>query len=181
MRRYLIAVVLALPSLALSQAVPFSQKAPVGSFTASASYIYGETQNGGTNYNLVGWTATPEVNLVKHFGLQADFASYYERGIYPGQSRLIMAAGPRYNLTPRSRISPYIFGEGGEIRMTFQKTLFRDWEPAVKGGIGMDYRLSRGIALTLVPGEYIGHENLNGGPWSHDYGARAGITFNLFH
>jgi hypothetical protein len=181
MKRYfLLAVVLALPSFAFSQAIPFEQKGPVGSFTASASYIYGEAQSG-NDYNLIGWTATPELNLVKHFGLQADFSSYYMQSVYPGQSRLIMTAGPRYNLKPRSRISPYIFGEGGETRLSFQRTLFIDWEPTARAGIGLDYRVSRGIALTLIPGEFIGHENLNGAAWSEDYGARAGITFNLFH
>jgi hypothetical protein len=180
MRRYLITVLLALPSLAFSQSIPFTQKGPVGSFTASASYIYGEAQSGNA-YNLIGWTATPEVNLVNHFGMQADFSSYYEQDIYPGSSRFLLSAGPRYNLTPRSRISPYVFGEGGEMRLTFQRTLFRDWEPMARAGVGLDYRVSRDVALTLIPGEYIGHANLNGAPWSQDYGARAGITFNLFH
>jgi hypothetical protein len=180
MRRYLIAVVLALPSIAFSQAIPFDQKGPVGSFTASASYIYGEAQSG-TDYNLIGWTATPEVNLARHLGMQADFASYYMQSVYPGQTRLLMAAGPRYTLAARSRVSPYVFAEGGETRLTFQRTLFRDWEPTVKAGVGIDYRVSRGIALTLVPGEYIAHTNLNGAPWSQDFGARAGVTFNLFH
>jgi hypothetical protein len=180
MKRLLIAALLTLPSLAHAQAIAFEQRGPAASFTASASYIYGEAQSGNA-FNLIGWSASPEIDLVRHFGLQADFSNYYEQGIYPGSNRFILTAGPRYILKPVSRISPYVYGEGGETRLTFQKTLFRDWEPTARAGIGLDYRLSRGIALTLIPGEYIGHTNLNGGPWTHDYGARAGITFNLFH
>ncbi len=180
MKSFLIAAVLALPSLAFSQAIPFDQKGPVGSFTASASYIYGENENGNV-HTLIGWTATPEVNLTRHVGMQADFSSYYMQNVYPGQSRFLIVAGPRYNFATRSRISPYIFAEGGEMRLTFQRTLFRDWEPMGKGGLGLDFRLSRGIALTLIPGEYMAHTNLNGAPWSQDFSTRGGITFNLFH
>jgi hypothetical protein len=179
MKRCLIAVLLALPPLAFSQAIPFTQKGPVGSLSATGSYIYGEAQSG-TSYSLAGWTATPEVNFTSHIGMQADFSSYYMRNIYPGQSRFLMVAGPRYNFASRSRISPYVFAEGGEMRLTFQRTLFVDWEPMAKAGIGFDYRLSRGIAITLVPGEYLAHMNLNGAPLSQDFGGRAGITFNLY-
>jgi hypothetical protein len=178
MKGCLITLFLVLPSLAYSQAIPFEQRGPVASITESASYIYGESQNG-HNYSLWGWSAVPEVQLAGHIGLQADFASYYMRSIYPGQSRLLMAAGPRYTFAPRSRVTPFVFAEGGEMRLSAQRTLATDWNTVVKGGIGLEYRVSRSVALTLVPGEYLGHQ-LDSGSWDQDFTTRGGITFNLF-
>jgi hypothetical protein len=178
MNRLLIAVVLALPSLAYSQAVPFDQRGPIASLTTSASYIYGEPQVG-QNKNLWGWSAVPEVKLARHFGVQAEFASYYMGSIYPGQSRLLIAAGPRYDFKPVSKVTPFIFGEGGEMRLTFQRSLYRDWDPVAKAGVGLEYRLSRGIALTLVPGEFLAHFQ-DDGARTYSFTSRAGITFNLY-
>jgi hypothetical protein len=65
------------------------------------------------------------------------------------------------------------------MRLTFQRTLYRDWDPIAIAGVGFEYRVSRSFALTLVPGEYLAH-NLDAGPWNQDFTARAGLTFNLF-
>ena len=178
MKVLLSALLLVLPLRAVSQAVPFEQRGPIASLTASAAYIYGEPQIG-HNHSLWGWSAMPEVKLTRHFGMQAEFSSYYMRSIYPAQSRFLIAAGPRYTFAPVSKITPFVFAEGGEMRLTFQRSLYRDWDPVAKGGIGFEYRLSRGIAITLIPAEYLAH-NLDAGPWDHDFSSRGGITFNLY-
>ena len=177
MKRYLIAALFALPSVMFSQAIPFEQRGPIASLTASASYINGEPQNG-VNHTLWGWAVSPEIHLTRQFGMQADFASYYMSSIYPGQSRLLMAAGPKYNFVARHNLTPFVFGEGGEMRLTFQKSLYRDWDPVAIAGVGVQYRISRSLAVTVAP-EYIGHDQDNG-QWAHDFTTRAGITFNLF-
>jgi hypothetical protein len=178
MNRLLIAVVLALPSLAYSQAVPFDQKGPIASLTTSASYIYGEPQVG-QNHNLWGWSVVPEAKLTRHFGVQAEFASYYMGSIYPGQSRFLVAAGPRYDVRPVARVTPFIFAEGGEMRLTFQRSLYRDWDTVAKAGFGFEKRISRGTALTVVPGEFLAHIQ-DDGARTYSFNARAGITFNLY-
>ncbi|HEY4379739.1 MAG TPA: hypothetical protein VGN01_05295 [Acidobacteriaceae bacterium] len=178
MKVFWTALLLAVPSVSLCQAIPFEQKGPIASLTASGSYIDGEPQ-GGHRHSLWGWSAVPEIKLTRHFGMQAEFASYYMRSIYPGQNRFLMAAGPRYDFSPVSRITPFIFAEGGEMRLTFKNTLYRDWDPIVKGGVGFEYRLSRSIAITVVPAEYLAH-NEDFGAWDKDFTARGGITFNLY-
>lgn len=166
----MVALLLALPIAAHAE-----DQAPVGSLTESYVYAYDYTQS----YSMMGWGVVPEANLVKHFGLQGDFESLYVRNVYPGQSRLIMAAGPRYTFAPRSRVTPFVFAEGGEMRLATQYSRAVDWNPVAKGGIGLEYKVSHSFALTVIPGEYLGQYQDNG-TWSNSFTARAGFTFNLF-
>jgi hypothetical protein len=47
-----------------------------------------------------------------------------------------------------------------------------------KGGFGLDYRITPGFGLTLVPGEYMAtYQDTN--TWNSSFEARVGITFNL--
>lgn len=154
-----------------------SNPTPKGSVTESFVYVFNDAQDG-HNRSLMGWSVVPEVNLAKHFGFQADFVSLYVRSIYPGQTRFIVAAGPKYTFAPRSRFTPFIFAEGGEMRLSSKGTLAKDWNPIVKGGFGFEHRISNRFAMTLVPGEYLGQYQ-DDGSWNHSFTARAGITFNL--
>ena len=153
------------------------RRAPFGSLTESFVYI-DSPHLYGADRGLMGWSVVPEVNLVHHVGLQADFASLYMRSIYPGQSRFLAAAGPRFNLTPRSKVTPFLFAEGGEIRLEAQRSHYVDWDPVVKAGFGFDYKITPRFGLTLVPGEYLG-EYLDAGSWLHSYTTRVGLTFLL--
>lgn len=153
---------------------------PVASFAATGTYVF---TDGYLNHNrsLWGFTATPEVNFGKYLGLQADFTQLYMSGIYPGRNRLILAAGPRINFAPRSKFTPFIFLEGGEVRLT-QQNLYNisDWNPVAKAGFGFDHKLKHGFGFQLIPGEYIGQYQ-DDGTWLHSFSARAGFSFNLFH
>ena len=173
--RYILAIFLLAPSVLRADGI--STPAPVGSLTTSYVYVFNDAQNG-HNRSLMGWSVVPEVNLVKHFGLEGDFASLYVRSVYPGQTRFIAAAGPRYTFAPRSKVTPFIFAEGGEMRLSSQRSLAKDWNPVAKGGFGLEYRVSRGFAMTLVPGEYLGQYQDNG-EWNHSFTSRVGLTFNL--
>jgi hypothetical protein len=157
---------------------PTVHDAPVGAFTGSFVYQYSPNADG-ANRSLMGWSAVPEINLTKHIGLQAEFAGLYMRGVYPGQSRLMIAAGPRITLLPHSRLSPFLFGEAGEIRSTNQANDVSDWDPVAAGGFGFGYKLTRGLSLQLVPGEYVGQLQYDGS-WSHSFTSSVGITFNLY-
>jgi hypothetical protein len=178
MKRFLLAVLLAVPSLSYSQAIPFEQRGPLISFTADAVNIshYGQS---GHNRTLWGWSATPEVNLTSRFGMQADLANSYMRSVYPGQNRLFIAGGPRYNFRPIFRLVPFLFAEGGEIKLTAQRSSVRDWIPLATVALGFEYRVSLRFAFTLVPGEYLGQKE-DDGTWTHTFAARAGLTFNFY-
>jgi hypothetical protein len=157
---------------------PSVHDAPVGSFTASYVYQY-EPDLSGANRSLMGWSAVPEVNFTKYLGFQAEFTGLYVRGIYPGQDRLMMAAGPRFTFAPHSKLTPFVFAEGGEVRVTTKANDIADWNPVASGGIGVNYKLSRGVAFQLIPGQYVGQLEGNG-DWNHSFMAKAGITFNLY-
>jgi hypothetical protein len=163
---------LSLPGVALAQSRP----APVGSLSANYVYMY-NTDQFGHNRSLMGWSAVPEVNVLKHIGIQGDFGELYMMGITPNQSRLVMAAGPRFTFAPRSRFTPFVYGEAGEMRFNthFGQTY---WLPIAKGGIGLEHRVSDSFAVTLVPGEYFGTYQ-DDGSWNNSFEARVGFTFNL--
>lgn len=157
---------------------PSVHDAPVASFTASYVYQYAPDYVG-ADRSLMGWSATPEVNFTKYLGLQAEFTSLYMRSVYPGQNRLMMAAGPRFTFAPHSKFTPFVFAEGGEIRATRQLSDVSDWNPVATGGIGVNYKISRGIAFQLIPGEYVGQIQ-DDGSWNHSFMTKAGVTFNLY-
>jgi hypothetical protein len=157
---------------------PSVHDAPVGSFTASYVYQFAPHLLG-ADRSLMGWSATPEVNFTKYLGLQAEFTSLYMRSVYPGQSRLLMAAGPRFNFAPHSKLRPFAFLEGGEVRSTTKANDISDWNPVATGGIGFDYKISRGVSFQLIPGEYVGQLQ-DDNSWNHSFMSKAGITFNLY-
>jgi len=153
---------------------------PVATFTASYVYRYAPDLFG-ADRSQMGWSAVPQVNFTKYVGLQADFTSLYTRSIYPGTSQLMIAAGPRFTFAPRSRFTPFVFMEGGQIRTTRQLSHGSDWNTVAAGGFGMDFKVgkAKGLAFQLVPGEYVG-QYMDDGSWNHSFMAKAGITFNLF-
>ena len=153
---------------------------PIATFTASYVYRFAPDLFG-ANRSQMGWSAVPNVNFTKYVGLQADFTSLYTRAIYPGANQLMIAAGPRFTFAPRSRFTPFVFMEGGQIRTTRQSSHNSDWNPVAVGGFGMDFKAGKGkgVAFQLVPGEYVG-QYMDDGSWNHSFMAKAGITFNLF-
>ena len=151
---------------------------PVGSFTENYVYVY-EPGQYGANRSAMGWSVMPSLTPVHGFGLQADFESLYVRSIYPGVSQVIMAAGPRYTMAPRSRFTPFIFGEAGEMRIETQRRRNVDWEPVAKAGFGFQSRLTQHFGVTLVPGEWLGERYDYNGSWNQNFTSRVGITFYL--
>jgi hypothetical protein len=150
---------------------------PIGSFTES--FVYVESPHDlGADRSLFGFSVVPSYTPAHGLGLQADFESLSMRSILVEQNRLLMAAGPRFNLAPRSRFTPFVYAEGGEMRLAAGGVNYVDWNPVAKGGLGFQSKLSRTFAITLVPGEYLGQYQDNG-TWLHSFSARAGITFLL--
>jgi hypothetical protein len=183
MKNILIAFLLALPPLAYAQAIPFEQRGPIISVTGSAAYMFGQSFTG-HDRSLWGWSVAPEWNLTPRVGLVFECAGFSMESITPGQNRLFCAAGPKYNfatrLTSRYRVVPFIFGEGGEMRLTTQGSIYRDWDPIGVVGVGFKRRLTTHIDITVVPGEYL-LEAEDDGLWSHNFAARAGFSYNFYH
>jgi hypothetical protein len=151
--------------------------APRGSLTASYVYVYNDAQNG-PNRSFMGWALVPELNVVSHLGIQGDFESLYGKAVYPGISRFLIASGPVYYLAPRSKITPFVFAEGGEMRLTSKAVSYSDWNPIVKGGFGVNYKVSHDFSFQLIPGEYLGQYQ-DDHEWNHSFTARAGFTLNF--
>jgi hypothetical protein len=173
-----VAALLFLPSVVHSQAIPFYQHGPIASLTASASYIDGEPTYG-HNHSFWGWSASPQFNFTRHISMAAEVDNSYESSITPGERRLFLTAGPKYTFDPIHRVRPFVFAEGGEVRLTFTRSTYRDWDPVAETGAGFEYYLPRGLSFTVVPVEWIAH-NLDAGGWENDFSARAGFTINFF-
>jgi hypothetical protein len=188
MLKICLAALLALPMMSYAQAIP-QVPAPVGSLTGYMVYFddtaqaypfhVGVPRNQGIHdRSLFGWSAVPEVNLFKRLGLQGDLGTLYTRSVYPGQTRTIFAAGPKVTFAPHSRVTPFVYAEGGEMRFSAQYNPVKTWMPVAKAGIGFDYRITPGFGLTLVPGEYMAtYQDTN--TWNSSFEAKVGVTFNL--
>jgi hypothetical protein len=154
-------------------------EAPVASVAMHYNYQFQTSPYGG-NRSLMGWSVVPEVRLMHHISLQADFTSLYMQGIAVGEKRLLIAAGPRYTLTPRSRFTPFVYGEAGEMRTTTKANDVSDWNPVVRVGIGADFKGKHGVGFQFIPAEYIGEKVEWRNQWNNSFSARAGIVFNLY-
>ena len=89
---------------------------PIGSVSENFVYMYSQGQSG-ANRSLIGWSVVPSLTPAHGFGLQSEFEGLYMRSVYPGQSWVIMTAGPRFTMALRKRFTPFIFGEAGEARI----------------------------------------------------------------
>lgn len=161
---------------------PARRQAPVASFAVHYNYAF-QTSSYMGNRSLMGWSALPEVNLTRHIGFQADFTALTMRGVNVDENRLLIAAGPRYTLAPRSLFTPFIYGEGGEMRSRSSAVGVSDvvdWNPATRAGIGFDIKSKHGIGFEIIPAEYIGEKVEWRDQWNHSFSARAGIVFNLY-
>ncbi|HTF68224.1 MAG TPA: hypothetical protein VK638_36660 [Edaphobacter sp.] len=157
-------------------------QAPVASFAIHYNYAFQTSPYMG-NRSLMGWSVLPEVNLTHHIGFQADFTALTTRGVNVDENLLLIAAGPRYTLAPRSRFTPFIYGEGGEMRSRSSAAAVSnvvDWNPATRAGIGFDLKSKHGIGFEIIPAEYIGEKVEWRDQWNHSFSARAGIVFNLY-
>ena len=64
------------------------------------------------------------------------------------------------------------------MRYSVQYNPVKTWMPVAKAGFGLDYRLTPGFGVTLVPGEYMATYQDNN-TWNNSFEAKFGITFNL--
>lgn len=157
-------------------------QAPVGSFAVLYNYAFQTSPYMG-NRSLMGFSVLPEVNLTHHIGFQGDFSALTTRGDNVDENKLLIAAGPRYTFAPRSLFTPFIYGEGGEMRSRSSAATVShivDWNPTTRAGIGFDLKSKHGIGFEIIPAEYIGEKVEWRDQWNHSFSARAGIVFNLY-
>lgn len=156
-------------------------------FTQDAST--GQFGVDGKTHQLSGWSVTPEVNITKHLGFQADFINMYDMTPPDGINniyKLSMLAGPRYTFNPYWKGVPFVFAEAGETRTSFGTTYYGynphpgvSWTPTANAGVGFDIKATRNIAIQLVPAEWMGERHDWNGKWQHNYQARLGFVFYL--
>lgn len=154
-------------------------RTPIASVAMQYNYMFQTSPYVG-NRSLMGWSVIPEVNFTRHIGFQGDFTSLYMRGVAVGEKRLLLAAGPRYTFAPRSHFTPFVYGEGGEMRTTTKANDISDWNPVARAGVGLEMKGFHGIGFQLIPGEYTGEKVEWRDQWNHSFSARAGIVFNLY-
>lgn len=159
--------------------IAVAPRTPVASVAMHYNYMFQTSPYVG-NRSLMGWSVIPEVNLTRHIGFQGDFTSLYMRGVVVGEKRLLIAAGPRYTFAPRSHFTPFIYGEGGEMRTTTKANDRADWNPVARAGVGLDMKTFHGIGFELIPGEYTAEKVEWRNQWNQSFSARAGIVFNLY-
>ena len=181
MKGSLIALLLALPAVVYSQAIPFEQRGPLVSVTASASYIYGEPQNStGHNVSLWGWNAAPDVNVYKGLAMQGDFGNYYMSSVYPGQNRLVLAAGPRYNFAWRST--------DHSVRLRRRRRDEDNVSRALSTATGIPSPSSASVSSITCRDtwespwspESISRTISTGAPGDQNFSTRVGFTYNFF-
>ncbi|MBW4027442.1 hypothetical protein [Acidipila rosea] len=151
---------------------------PIVSTTVGFTYLQTDLTNvnGGKAGYLMGWYGIPQLNLTKHIGVLADFTNFYNWHAHAGENVHGFTGGPVY-MFPMKHMTPFVFAEGGAVRDSMQGTV--NWSPAVVGGAGLNYKLTRALAFQLVPGEYVA-THLSNGNWQSNFNAKAGIVLNMY-
>jgi peptidoglycan-associated lipoprotein len=112
----------------------------------SANYDYQRTGNGGSGYF--------EYNLNKTLGLVADFGGYANTRTGIDEKLLTYMFGPRFNWR-HSRLSPYAqFLFGGGYAWSGPTTTTQNAFATAAGG-GLDYNLTKRIAIKPIQVEYV--------------------------
>jgi hypothetical protein len=99
--------------------------------------------------------------------------------VYPGVNKFYVGIGPRFTFHNMFGVSPFVFGEGGQIRTTNKATDVAAWNTAATAGFGFNYFPTPRFGFQVIPGEYYG-THLDTGDWEHSYMTRLGIVFNFF-
>ena len=112
----------------------------------SANYDYQRTGNGGSGYF--------EYNLNKTLGLVADFGGYANTRTGIDEKLLTYMFGPRFNWR-HSRLSPYVqFLFGGGYAWSGPTSTTQNAFATAAGG-GLDYSLTKRIAIKPIQVEYV--------------------------
>ena len=112
----------------------------------SANYDYQRTGNGGSGYL--------EYNLTHIVGLVGDFGGYANTRTGIDEKLVTYMFGPRFNWR-HSRLSPYVqFLFGGGYAWSGPNSTTQNAFATAAGG-GLDYNLTRRIAIKPIQVEYV--------------------------
>jgi opacity protein-like surface antigen len=141
----------------------------------SANYDYQRTGNGGSGYF--------EYNMTKTLGLVADFGGYANTRVGIDDKLLTYLFGPRFNLR-RGNWTPYaqfLFGGGYVFNNHYGISQSQNAFATAAGG-GLDYNLTKHIALKPIQVEYVMTQikAANGfGSHQNDVRYSAGVVFRV--
>ena len=141
----------------------------------SANYDYQRTGNGGSGYF--------EYNINKVVGLVADFGGYANTRKGIDNKLMTYLFGPRFNWR-HSRLTPYaqfLFGGSYMWASPTKDTVTQNAFATAAGG-GLDYQLTKHIALKPIQVEYVMTQldSKNGfGSHQNDIRYSAGVAFRF--
>lgn len=152
-----------------------AQETPVVSL--SFGYIYlNAGQNGASRVSLNGWYAIPQYHLSTHWSAIAELTNFY--GTTKGHSTNIhgYTFGPVYSFHALGRVTPFAFGEAGDVRTSAAGVVANNF--AFVAGAGINIKIAGPVALQIIPGDYILTTPDAG--VLHNYAAQAGLAIDLW-
>jgi opacity protein-like surface antigen len=146
-----------LASLALSVAVAAGgQTLPSAEGTGASLWVGGEYSNfaagfpNGSSVRLSGIGAFANYNWNHTYGIEAH-ARFLDFNSWNGETQLDLIAGPRYTFLHSSKYRPFAAFQIGSVKIQYPFSMGNGTSFAMVPSGGIDYRLSRRLA---VRGEY---------------------------
>lgn len=157
-----------------------TEEIPFISFGAGFSYLQTDITDapGGEGTSQIGWYILPEVHITRYLAVIGDQTNFQDYHAHAGENVHGFAGGPLYSpFAPYHGITPYVFAEGGSLRVS--KGGVTNWDPAAIGGVGMNVKITHSLAFQFIPAEYVATK-LPNGEWESSYTSKAGIVLTNF-
>ena len=145
-------------------------------FSISTGYIHlNADQHGSGRANFDGWYAIPQYHITKSWSAIAEFTNFY--GAPGGKSTNIhgYTFGPLYAFDTKTRVTPFVFGEIGDVRTSAPAGVVNAF--SFVGGVGANVKLVDRISLQIIPGDYILTTPAEGA--LHHWAGQAGLSFDF--
>jgi hypothetical protein len=111
-----------------------AQENPI--FSISTGYIHlNAYQDGSGRANFDGWYAIPQYHITKSWSAIPD------------------TFGPLYAFDTKTRVTPFVFGEIGDVRTSAPGDIANAFSFA--GGVGGNIKLVNHVSPQIIPGDYI--------------------------
>ncbi len=160
MRKLLLLAILLLALPVLAQA----QDSPKTEIFGGYSYLRADDDDDGID--LHGWNASFNQNILKWFGIKADFSGHYgDVTLVPGTgadlSAHLFLVGPQFSIRKNERVTPFVHALFGVVRSdaTFfdptGKITQRDSTFAMALGGGVDVKVIDNLAIRLFQADYV--------------------------
>lgn len=162
--------------LSVSCFVMQAQETPVVSL--SFGYIYlNADQHGAPRASLNGWYAIPQWHATKNLSVITEFTNFYGSPGGNGTNVHGYTAGPLYAFSTGTRITPFVFSEIGDVRVSTPGNVGNNF--AFIAGVGVNIKLVKRVYLQLIPGDYVLTDPAAG--VLHSYALQVGLAFDVWN